>query len=209
MRMIEESWLVEYISRAKAFGAKVAIDVGANVGEWTALLAENFEAVIAIEPDPRAFEKLVRLASDKVLCIHGAISSKPGIVDLYLRPESVQSSLLEQHPIGAGGQADAPVVQKVGVVSYSLDNIVSMLSGSRRDGPFFVKVDVEGAEGDVLAGATLDVLKGGAWLVEVHDRRNEVLEGLANLGHEEAEAMQHPLAGAHPEHFWTYSEPPR
>jgi FkbM family methyltransferase len=202
---IEETWLLQYIEKAKRFGATVALDIGANVGEWTAVLAEHFDTVVAVEPDPRAFAELSKLASSKVVVVNAAVTSKMGAVDFHLRHNTVQSSLLLEHPIGAGDQEEAPVVETIGVNGMTLDFLVSSIATC--DGPLFVKVDVEGAEGDVLAGATLDCFKKAAWLIEIHDREREVGLGLASLGYDGLSVTPHPLEGAHPKHKWIYTEP--
>lgn len=206
--MIEESWLVRYIEKAKAFGATTALDVGANVGTWTELLAEHFDRVIAVEPDPRAFAELTGLSSKNVMCQHAAITSKTGAVDLHLREHSVQSSLLLDHPIGAGDQSDAPIVETVGVNGMTLDFLLFTARERFGDlGTLFVKVDVEGSEGDVLAGATDEAFRRAAWLIEVHDRRVEVGLGLQGLGYDGIAIIPHPMRSAHPEHGWVYTEP--
>lgn len=206
--MIEETWLVSYIEIAKKFGATVAFDIGANVGEWTALLAEHFDIVVAVEPDPRAYETLSTLSSSRIMCVNAAVTSKVGAVDFHLRESSVQSSLLEEHPIGAGDQADAPVTETVGVNGVTMDFLLFQARQRFGEvGAAFVKVDVEGAEGDVLAGATDQVFRNAAWLIEVHDRRKEVGAGLMALGYDGIRIIPHPFESAHPEHGWVYTEP--
>lgn len=206
--MIEETWLLQYIAKAKEFGAKTAIDIGANVGSWTDVLAENFERVIAVEPDPRAYASLVRKAANQVMCVHAAVTSKMGAVTLHLRPETVQSSLLEEHPIGAGDQEPAPVIETVGVNGMTLDYLLFAARQRFGDlGPLFVKVDVEGHEGDVLAGSTDQALRDAAWLIEIHDRKVEVGNGLRDLGFDGVSIIPHPSPAAHPQHGWVYTEP--
>lgn len=206
--MIEESWLVEYVEQAKKFGAVTAIDIGANVGEFTRLLASHFDNVIAVEPDPRALEILRSSVPKNVMCQHAAISSKNGAVDFHLRPNTVQSSLLLEHPIGAGDQADAPVIETIGVNAMTLDFLLFAAKQRFGDlGTLFIKVDVEGAEGAVLAGATDDSFRRSAWLIEVHDRQEQVERGLESLGYDEITVIEHPLPAAHPKHLWIYAEP--
>lgn len=202
---IEETWLLRYIDKAKEFGATVALDIGANVGEWTATLAEHFDLVVAVEPDPRAFAELSKLASSKIVVVNAAVTSKMGAVDFHLRPNTVQSSMLTEHPIGAGNQAEAPILETIGVNGVTLDFLVSTIANC--DAPLFVKVDVEGAEGDVLAGATAECFKKAAWLIEIHDREYEVGVGLEALGYDGISIVPHPLENAHPKHQWIYTEP--
>lgn len=206
--MIEESWLLQYIEKAKEFGATTALDIGANVGTWTEVLAEHFDRVIAVEPDHRAFAELVKQASGRVMCQHAAITSKMGAVDFHLRPHTVQSSLLLEHPVGSGDQGEAPVIETVGVNGMTLDFLLFTARERFGDlGTLFVKVDVEGAEGGVLAGATDEAFRQAAWLIEVHDRREAVGLGLQRLGYDGIAIVPHPHSSAHPEHGWVYTEP--
>ena len=206
--MIEESWLLSYIQKAKDFGATVALDIGANVGTWTALLAEHFDLVIAVEPDHRAFAVLTKLASNMVMCLHQAVTSKVGAVELHLRQHSVQSSLLDHHPVGAGGQSEAPIIETAGVNGVTMDFLLFQARQRFGDlGRLFIKVDVEGAEGDVLAGATEQAFRDAAWLIEIHAREQEVGIGLRDLGYDGLSIIPHPSENAHPQHGWIYTEP--
>lgn len=206
--MIEESWLIEYVLRAKAGGAKTAIDVGANVGEFSRLLAEHFDHVVAVEPDPRAFAILEKSVPSNVVCLRAAVAAVSGEVDFHLRPNTVQSSLLLEHPIGGGDQADAPVIQTISTPCLSLDDILAQAHILRGDaGKLFVKVDVEGAEGRVLAGAFDSAFWSASWLVEIHDREREVEAALMLLGYDEIDVIPHPYPAAHPKHMWFYAEP--
>lgn len=205
---IEEVWIVEYIKRA-AQSCDVAIDIGANVGEVSAVMAEHFKHVLAVEPDPRAFAELVANAPKNVSCHNVAATRRNGAVQLHLRPNTVQSSLLEDHPIGAGDQTDAPIVETIGVNGETLDFLLFV--AKQRFGEFgrvFIKVDVEGAEGDVLAGATDPTFWSAAWLIEIHDREQAVGAELERLGYDGIDIIPHPYQSAHPKHFWVYAEPP-
>jgi FkbM family methyltransferase len=204
---MEEPWLVEHILRA-AESCDIAIDIGANKGDVSRLLAERFRGVLAVEPDPRAFAELCRSVPNNVCCHNAAANRRNGAVTLLLRPESVQSSLLEEHPIGAADQSEAPIVESVGVNGETLDFLLFVAREKFGDvGRVFVKVDVEGAEGDVLGGATDPAFSDAAWLIEVHDREVEVGVELQRLGYDDITITPHPAPKAHPKHFWIYAEP--
>lgn len=207
-KSIDETWLVQFIERA-SIDRGIAIDVGANVGLMSSLMSELFDGVVAVEPDPRAFASLLADSPANVFCQHAAAASRNGTAELLMRPESVQSSLLEVHPIGAGGQAWAPVVDRVSVNAVTLDSLLFAAQHRFGEKPVtFIKIDVEGAEGDVLAGATDPLFRKVRWLVEVHDRRAEVGEQFKRLGYSRIEVIKHPYPDAHIEHFWVYLEPP-
>jgi FkbM family methyltransferase len=203
--MIEEHWLLPILGQAPT--GLLAFDIGANDGEWTRLLSGRHSHVVAVEPDERAFHHLRGCVRDCDLAINAAAFSSDGNVELFVRPNSVQSSLLEVHPIGAGGQADAPVVSVRSVSAVTLDSLAKLAferwGGSRVD---FVKIDVEGAEAEVLAGATSQAFRGTRWLIEVHDRLDQVAAQLHRLGFETVQAVAHPSPSAHPRHFWIYCE---
>ena len=205
--MIEETWLTPYIEIAAEHGG-IALDIGANTGSVARLLATKFDGVLAVEPDPRAFEELRSSAPENVLCHNVAAAGKNGAVELLMRPSHLQSSLLEEHPIGAGDQAEAPVIQRCGVNAETLDFLLFVARQRFGDLPLtFVKIDVEGFEGEVMSGATDPVFRSIRWLVEVHDRRVEVGEQAQRLGYEHVELIKHPFPNVHPEHFWLYLEP--
>ena len=206
--MIEESWVVGHINQAIRYGATTAIDIGANVGEFTRLFARQFQNVIAVEPDPRAFAELQSTVPKSVLCQHAAITAINGGVDFHLRPNTVQSSLLLDHPVGAGDQHETPIIETIGVNGLTLDFLLFTARERLGDlGTLFVKVDVEGSEGDVLAGATDEAFRRAAWLIEVHDREHDVGVGLRDLGFDGLSVTRHPYASAHPRHFWVYTHP--
>lgn len=182
---------------------RIAIDVGANKGEWMLWLAEHFDHVLAVEPDPRAIERLRQVKPQNAYIYEGACTDKFGAVDFFMRPSPDQSSLLEKHPIGAGDQADAPVHEVIGVNGVTLDFLRSVcLERFGTDQIDFVKIDVEGAEAAVLNGATPELWRDTRWLVEIHDTKEEVGYAVRRLGHEEFQVAEHPAPNAHPNHLW-------
>jgi FkbM family methyltransferase len=196
---IQETWLTEWVEASS--GKSLAVDVGANRGEWTRLLAESgFTRVIAIEPDPRASCHIQE--SDTVEVVSAAVSSEErerlGDVVLYLRPSPDQNSLLESHPIGSEAW---PTSESAVVRCVSMKTICP-------EGADFVKVDVEGAECEVLSSCTED----GTWdrctfLVECHDTIEEVLVELKRL-RKSVTVVPHPFYPmAHPGHCWAVGVP--
>lgn len=205
---MEESFLTEFSERACEGRCRVAIDIGANTGEWTRWLATKFDHVLAIEPDPRAYSELQHGLPGNVHHMMVAAGEKHAVADFFLRPDTRQSSLMEEHPIGAGDQVDAPVVQTVRVTTLPLDALREFCRQNfGTDEVDFVKIDVEGAEPAVLAGATPDKFAGTRFLVEVHDTQAAVGQQLERLGRSDVRIIKHPHAGAHPQHFWVFSAP--
>lgn len=158
------------------------IDVGANIGFFSMYFARWVGPqghVIAIEPEARNFASLRRRVaragmSDIVICVRAAAAERSGEVRLALNPG---------HP-GDHHLAD----NGVPVAAVTLDELV--VAESRP--VTLIKVDVQGAESMVLAGAhrLIERYRPGIF-VEVHEpsltrlgsSRHELLGTLVALGY--------------------------
>ena len=204
--MDNEPWLDEFKEAATNGRTRLMFDIGANYGNWSDWGRCSFAKVVAVDCDKRAyaatkmrFEEAVDAGNVTVL--YNAVSSEPGITTVYRRPSPEQTSLLEHHPIGGTGQADAPVESVEFVEAVTLDCLAAKYGE-----PDFIKVDVEGAEAMVLAGATAECFRRCRWLIEVHDRGPAVGRHLERLGYHDCRIMRHPMPDAHPQHYWVYLE---
>ena len=129
---------------------EVAIDIGALYGRYTKLLATKAKQVIAIEPDEINYKILQDNTKNdhNILVLKAAIAETNGYRD-YMIP---------------GGTS-----QKVRCIT--IDELLSLID-KKID---LIKVDVEGAEFDVLDSCTnFKDIK--SWIIELHDseRRKEL-----------------------------------
>lgn len=113
-------------------GRRTAVDVGAHIGTWTSGLLEEFARVVAFEPQDENFRCLVSNAP-KADTFRVALSDVHGAVAMM------------KHGVNSGCYfADVNSLHTAPM--YPLDQL------GLKDVDF-IKVDVEGYEGRVLAGA--------------------------------------------------------
>jgi FkbM family methyltransferase len=137
---------------------KLFVDVGANLGRYEVLLGKNYERVIAIEPSPENMSFLKRnVANVKVKNIEFlqcAISDQNGTATLFYGEHCGAHTLIRTNLNVEGLQ----------VKTVTLDTLLK-----REDNVDLVKVDVEGAEWEVLEGSKGVLPKIKKWVVEAHN----------------------------------------
>jgi FkbM family methyltransferase len=139
--------------------SSVAIDVGANRGDYTAAILRCTPNVVSIEPNPENARVLKQVFGKRIRLIVGAASNKDEDVVLRI-PEygSGYATIEDSNQFACNG------IKSVHVRSYRIDDL-SLETVS------FIKVDVEGHELSVLEGA-LNLLKRDrpSILVEAEER---------------------------------------
>jgi FkbM family methyltransferase len=154
----------------------IVVDVGAHYGRYTLIAAKRIGPkgkVIAIEADPKNFDMLnknIKLneLSEHVITLNFAATSNKSKVKLSI-PEkksghTIYSSIIPDR---------APTEKFIEVNANTLDNLLheNEISLEQLN---WIKIDVEGAELDVLKGATniLSKSKDISLLIEIHDVGN-------------------------------------
>ena len=132
--------IIEYL---KSFSPAVfdgnAVDIGANIGNHSIFFSDYFKNVICFEANPRTFDVLSLNAKlrNNISCHNFAISRSSGLGTLKIRPTNMGSASLYDE--GASTVMDVPLERldafQDGIGEVSL-----------------IKIDVEGAELDVLIG---------------------------------------------------------
>jgi len=142
------------------------IDVGANVGYYTALAASRVGSkgrIFAIEPDARAFARLKKLISENHLPVSAfniGLGEKSGEENLYRSPDSRNNT---PTMIAHGGLAPTATVS-----IRRLDDCMDEWEMTHVD---LLKIDVEGWEPQVFRGASRALESGqiSAILCEFND----------------------------------------
>jgi FkbM family methyltransferase len=149
----------------------VFIDVGANDGYFSLFAARRVGAkgmVVAIEPSTRERINLKRNITrnrlDNVHIVSTALGAAAGEADLRL----AQSTHSGHNTLGRFAYDDVKAANVERVTLTTLDEVVRKLDLDRVD---FIKIDVEGAEASVVAGAAsvLSSLR-PLMLLEINDR---------------------------------------
>ncbi len=138
------------------------VDIGANLGYYTCLALHKGRPVVAVEPQPQNLQCLFQNLrangwEDRAEVFPVALSAKPGLLTLY--GASGPSASLIKNWAGYSSQ-----FSRVVPIS-TLDTLVARRPAQR----VFIKIDVEGAEYQVLQGAchVLASVPKPIWLLEV------------------------------------------
>lgn len=147
-----------------------AIDVGANHGDYTSRLLRAGALVVAVEPNPRMVAVLRHRFAAAVrrgrLTIEAcALAERPGSATLHIPRGGAALGSLRRLSDGEEETIEVPC------------RTLDALAGGAAD---FVKIDVEGFEGEVVAGAVETLRRDRpALLIEAEERhRKGALAGL-------------------------------
>lgn len=207
-RRAQQEPLVQWLA---SFGpGDVFVDIGANIGSLSLIAARLHGGrvpVIAVEPAFDNFAALVRniLANNLtavVTPLQVALFDETGVRPLYRSRLGAGSA---SHTVGdsldyAGRPFTPAAVEHV--LTFRLDDLVRVM---RLPPPTRVKLDVDGIEEKVLAGAT-DILSSSARevyteLIEADaddPRRRTVTAFMRRFGYEVAEVVEHRAPGTFP-----------
>jgi FkbM family methyltransferase len=138
------------------FRITCVLDVGANVGQYGAMLrAWGYPGrIVSFEPQAGAHGALERrAAADPAWQVAPAMAlgGRAGAIELEVSAESDMSSILPQSALLRQVSPSSAVVRKETVPLCRLDEVAAPYL--RPDDRVFLKVDAQGYEAEVLAGA--------------------------------------------------------
>ena len=154
-----------------------AIDVGANNGVVSCVLAKFFDSVHAIEPNPGLTARWAAYAPPNVTVHTMALSDRCGVATLQI-PVSRGIELEGWASLGTPGAENIDDLRQVEVKCCTLDSLE--ISHHRVD---FIKLDVEGHEIPALEGAKDCIARWQPWLIVEAWDRAAIVGKLAELGY--------------------------
>jgi len=157
-----------------------AVDVGANKGTYSYFMARLARLVYAFEPNPKMFAVLRRTVGRNVTALPFALSDCSGAATL--RVPSGRKGVSNQ---GSSLSAAKPMENFIPVVveRKRLDELDLSAIG-------FIKIDVEGHEREVLAGAAQTISRDRpTLLIEIEEAHSGVplmqsIDGVCSLGYD-------------------------
>jgi len=127
----------------------VAVDIGANIGYYTLIFAKlvgDEGKVFAFEPDPTSFALLKKNVEinryQNVILVQKAVSNETGKIRLYLCDDNLADHRIYNSHDGR---------KSIEIEAIRLDDYFKGYTGKID----FIKMDIQGAEGDALQGMSL------------------------------------------------------
>lgn len=127
----------------------LAVDLGANIGEYSVLLAKKARYVYAFEPDPWALKQLQKNTRhlNNIEIIQAAAGCEHGKVKLFRHPDF-------DHDPTMNSQSSSIIPMKKNITQndfFEVDQVDLIQFIRDLDGPVgILKIDIEGAEVDLL-----------------------------------------------------------
>jgi FkbM family methyltransferase len=146
---------------------KNALDIGANIGLHSTIMAKLGFKVTAFEPDPIHYEKLLANTilngvNNSVIPVNAAVSKDSGVSEFTRVVGNTTGSHLTTAKVGAYGKLERFEVDVVSINSYA----------SEID---FIKLDAEGEELNIIKGIDPELWSNIDIIAELGNQRNALL----------------------------------
>ena len=149
-------------------GFKTVLDVGANEGQFAKKIRELAPGafIYSFEPLPEVFEALKAgfEGDTKFKAFPYGLGQQEESIDIYLNDYTPSSSILA---MAQKHEENFPETQNKRVVQINLKRLDDLMRSEKTAGPFLLKIDVQGFEENVIAGAPETIAKADVILIEL------------------------------------------
>jgi FkbM family methyltransferase len=137
-----------YQRLARDFGGDLAFDIGANVGSKTAIFADMFTRVVAVEPTPALVDILRKRFKNRrnVTIANRGVGRAEGTSTLRIHDADGALNTFSAKPCSTA-RTRTQAANSVEVQMTTLDELIRTFGR-----PSYIKIDVEGYERDVIRG---------------------------------------------------------
>jgi FkbM family methyltransferase len=150
--------------------ADLFVDVGANIGSYTILASAVVGArAVAVEPDPQTMSWLRRNTDIN------RITNRVTTVEMAVGPQAGTA----RFTVGLDSTNHIASVHDLNVREVAVETLDQILRGEE---PILIKLDVEGHEAGVIAGASETLKKSSLLAVQTESTDNAVVEALVAAG---------------------------
>jgi FkbM family methyltransferase len=162
----------DIVERFQPKEGDIVVDIGAHIGHYTIIASKRvgmYGKVVAIEANPDNFEMLNRNIKlnqlTNIISLNYAVYSKETKIKLYLAGEESGYTIYDTIMIERAARGQENFVE---VNANTLDYLLQLYGINEVN---WIKIDVEGAEYEVLKGATnmLSKSKDISLLIEIHN----------------------------------------
>ena len=145
-----------------SFGIDLVLDVGANAGQFATALREPMGyrgEIVSFEPLPDAFETLKELADNDPLweARNVALGDADGELRLHVSKNRVSSSFLPIRETSTAVEPNSAYEAECIVPVQTLDSVMPTLTALTPSSRIMLKLDTQGFESRVLAGAAMSL----------------------------------------------------
>jgi len=150
-RELNRAWLTNS-------GIRTILDVGANKGQFAQLARKVFPAarIHSFEPLPDCFSEMkVALKGDNnFFAYNKALGKEPSFLDFYRSSHSPSSSFLQMEDLHKQAFPESKGGQEKEAIRVEVDTLDHFYETTKPEVNILLKIDVQGFESEVLAGAS-------------------------------------------------------